>query len=147
MFKTESTLGLIASIIAIIAVVLMLIVTLIIGALVNAGMSAFDDVMEEYADDASMAEYNAAKTSAGGAVALVIVGVILMIGSVVTGFIGTSKLKAENKSGGILLIVAGALSLISLFLGGFWGIVSMVLFLVGGIMAITKKAAPAAPVA
>ena len=143
MFKTEATLGLIASIIAIVAVVLMLIVSLVVGLLLNAGMSAFDEMMEEYADDSSMAEYNAAKASAGGTVALVIIGLILMIGAVVTGFIGTSKLKANNKSGGILLIVAGALSLISLFLGGFWGIISMVLFLVGGIMAATKKDAVA----
>ena len=147
MFKTEATLGLIASIFAIIAVVLMLIFSLIVGFLVNAGLNAFDDMMEEYADDASMAEYNAAKATAGGGVALVIIGMILMIGSVVTGFIGTSRLKADNKSGGIMLIIAGGLALVSLFLGGWWGIVSVVLFLVGGIIAATKKDVPAAPVA
>lgn len=144
MFKTEATLGLVASIIAIIAVILMLIVTLVVGLLANVGVSALDDMMEEYADDASMAEYNAAKASAGGAVALVVIGLILMIASVVVGFIGTSKLRADKKQGGILLIAAGALSLISLFLGGFWGIVSMVLFLVGGIMAVAKKETPVA---
>jgi len=150
MFRTEATLGLIGSIIAIVAAILILIVGLVVGLLLsgaNEMMAEFDEMMEEYADDAEMVEYNAAKGAVGGAIAMVIIGFVLVVASVVLGFIGTAKLRKENKKGGILLIIAGGLSLVSLFLGGWWGIVSMVLFLVAGIMALVKKNAPAAPAA
>ena len=150
MFKTEATLGLIASILGIIAVVLLLIIGLLVGIVFNAAntyMDEFDAAMEEYADADDMMDYNSAKTAVGAGIAVIVIGIILMISSVVVGFIGTSKLRTDNKKGGILLIVAGGLSLISLFLGGFWGIASVVLFLIGGIMAVAKKETPAVPAA
>jgi len=147
MYKTEATLGLIGAIIAIIAAILILVVGLIVGLLLsnaNQAMAEFDALMEEYADETELAEYNVARGAVGGAIAMVIIGFVLVVASAVLGFIGSAKLRADNKKGGILLVIAGGLSLISLFLGGWWGILSMVLFLVGGILVLVKKETPPA---
>ncbi len=136
MYKTEATLGLVGNILGIIAVALILIVGLIVGVLIG-GLAA---TAAEYGVDTTEVA-----VQAGGGVALLIVGIVLAIASVVLGFIGTAKLKKEDKKGGILLIIAGGLGIVSLFTGGWYGIAMIVLYLIGGIMAVTKK--PAVPMA
>jgi hypothetical protein len=150
MFKTEATLGLVGAILGIISCLLVIIVVLVVGIFLNAAATAFDESMAEFDEafgefeDYDMEVSTAVSQGAGAAVGIVIVGLVLSIASVVCGFIGSAKLRKDNKSGGILLIVAGGLSLISLFTAGFWGIATMVLFLIGGIMALAKKAPVAA---
>jgi hypothetical protein len=131
MYKTESTLGLVGNILGIIAIALILIVSLVIGALLNAATNALVQEGFEVSSDVTAA--------AGAGVAVIIIGLIISIASVVLGFMGTAKLKKDDKKGGIFLIIAGALALVSLFTAGWFGIVSMVLYFIGGIMAMTKK--------
>lgn len=138
MYKTEATLGLVGNILGIIAIALMLIVGLVIGVIIG-GLAA---TAAEYGVDASQVTMDA---TASASIGLVILGLVLAIASVVFGFIGTSKLKKEDKKGGIFLIIAGGLGVVSLFTGGWYGIAMIVLYLIGGIMAVTKKAAPMAP--
>ena len=136
MYKTESTLGLIGSILGIIAVVLILIIGLLVGFVFNAFDAALEEAGWEVVD-------NGINAVAGFAIGWVVIGLVLALASVILGFIGTGKLRSDDKNGGVFLIIAGALALISLFTGGWYGIATTVLFLVGGIMALTKKA-PAA---
>ena len=150
MYKTEATLGLIGSILAAIGLVLLLIIGLIVGILVGGAaqqidmqVAEMDKYMEEYASAEDLAEYNAAKGVVGVGIAGVIVSLILLIAAVVLGFMGTAKLRADNKKGAILLIIAAVCCLIPLFFLQWWGIVSLVLFAVAGIMVLTKKGTPA----
>ncbi|MGI5850180.1 MAG: hypothetical protein ACOX8Q_09000, partial [Christensenellales bacterium] len=88
--------------------------------------------------------YNVIETMRSIAIPVVaiaaIVGFILLIGTVVLGFIGSSMLRKDNKNGGILLIVAGGLMLLPLSIGAnIFGMAISVLFLIGGIMALTKN--------
>lgn len=142
MYKTESVLGLIGSILGIISIVIVLIASLVIGALLSTSAS----YLNQAADQLKEAGVNVSDAVAAASVSVVaiIIGLIIAIAAVVLGFIGTGKLKKGDKKGGILLIVAGALVFITLFMGGIYSIVSMVLFLVGGIMAVAKKPAPQA---
>ena len=150
MFKTEATLGLVGAILGAVACLLAIIIVLVVGLLLNTAASAYDDAMAEFDeafegfDDYDMEVSTAVSTAAGAAVGVVIIGIVLSIASVVLGFIGSAKLRKDDKKGGILLIVAGGLSLVSLFTAGFYGIATMVLFLIGGIMALAKKAPVAA---
>ncbi|MDD5016494.1 MAG: DUF4064 domain-containing protein [Eubacteriales bacterium] len=117
-YKAEFTLGLIGSIIGIIVFVIMLVVGVIVGVL---GAAAYMYGM------------------GGGLIALAIFGVILSLVAFILGFVGTGKLNKNDKSGGILLIVAGGLSFISIFVGGWYAIFTAALLLTGGIMAVAKK--------
>ncbi len=123
MYKTESTLGLIGAIIGIVVFIIMLIVGLVLGALGSLAVGY----------------------GGGALIALAIVGIILTLVSFILGFVGSSKLRKDEKSGGVLLIVSGALSFIAIFVGGWYAVFSAALLLVGGIMALVKK--PQAPVA
>ena len=152
MFKTEATLGLVGSILGVVSCLILIIVVLVVGLFIGAVATGFDEAMMDFDeammefDDYEMDMTSSASQAAGAAVGIVIVGVLLSVASVVLGFIGSAKLKKDNKKGGLLLVIAGGLSLISLFTAGFWGIATTVLFLIGGIMAMTKKET-AAPVA
>lgn len=67
-------------------------------------------------------------------------GVVIAAASFILGFLGTAKLRRDDKGGGVLLIIAAALAFISVI-----GLIPFVLMLVGGIMAVSKKAPPAPP--
>ena len=129
MYKTERVLSLVGAIIGAVAFFWMLIVGLIMGVLGAAAMMY----------------------GGGGAGLLVgaIIAVILSLVSFILGFVGSSKLKKEDKKGGVIAIVAGGLALIACIVGfiaaaGWFMIPSVVLYLIAGIMVMTKKA-PAAP--
>jgi hypothetical protein len=116
-YKAEFTLGLIGSIIGIIVFILSIVFGMAVGAL-----------------------------SFGYYIVPGIITMILLLVAFIIGFIGTSKLNRNEKSGGVLLIVAGGLSLIGLFVAFFaawFAIFSMPLFFTGGIMAVVRK--PHAP--
>ena len=119
-YKAEFTLGLIGSIIGIIVFILSIVFGMAVGAL-----------------------------SFGYYIVPGIITMILLLVAFILGFMGTSKLNRNEKSGGVLLIVSGVLSLIGLFVAfyaAWFAIFSMPLFLTAGIMAIVRKqqAPPAA---
>jgi hypothetical protein len=116
-YKAEFILGLIGSIVGIIV----FIVALFIGLFVSV---------------VSIGYY-----AAGAIIALVFLMVAFILG-----FVGTAKLNRNQKSGGVLLIVAGGLSLIALlvaFVTSWFAFFTIPLFLTGGIMAVVRK--PQAP--
>jgi hypothetical protein len=142
MFKTESVLGLVGAILECVAVFLTLIFSVILAA--GAAFVANNlDELTKAASEAGVDVSNAtvAVAGAGGVIVGVIIGLVLSVAAIVLGFMGYSRLKKGNKQGGILLIVAGGLGVVSLFLGGYFGVVATVLFLIGGIMAVAKKPA------
>jgi uncharacterized membrane protein len=116
-YKAEFTLGLIGSIIGIIVFMLSIVFGMAVGAL-----------------------------SFGYYIVPGIITMILLLVAFILGFMGTSKLNRNEKSGGVLLIVSGVLSLIGLFVAfyaAWFAIFSMPLFLTAGIMAVVRK--PQAP--
>ncbi len=116
-YKAEFTLGLIGSIIGIVVFILSIVFGLAVGAL-----------------------------SFGYYIVPGIITMIILLVAFILGFIGTSKLNRNEKSGGVLLIVAGGLSLIGMliaFYAAWFAVFSMPLFLTGGIMAVVRK--PQAP--
>ena len=138
MYKTESVLGLIGAIIGAVTVAIILIICLVLCLTVSV------NTVWEFVDSVAQTDVYDVVTSFTGVLsgvlfALVLGGLVITVASVVLGFIGTAKLNKDDKSGGVLLIIAGALAFIS-----FVGLISMVLFLVGGIMAMTKKEPAAA---
>lgn len=165
MYKTQSTLGLIGSILGIIAIILIFVASLRIVILFNSDAKARQDAGIEVVNDGDV------DATVGAGIGFFIVFPVLTIASVVLGFMGTFKLRKVDKKGGMLLIIAGALALITLFIGGFFGmrlwsfipipisalsslviggflgIVTIVLYLIGGIVAVAKKdAAPSVQV-
>ena len=116
-YKAEFTLGLIGSIIGIIVFILSIVFGLAVGAL-----------------------------SFGYYIVPGIITMILLLVAFILGFIGTSKLNRNEKSGGVFLIISGGLSLIGLlvaFYAAWFAIFSMPLFFTAGIMAVVRK--PQAP--
>lgn len=136
MYKTESTLGLIGSILAVISASFTFIFSLLfrlIGWTVFMG-SRLLSFFGPFAETGGQVF--------GGAVILAsIIGLMITVASVILGFIGTSQLRSGRKQGGVLLIVAGGLMLLPPYMGhGPFGTIISVLFFIGGIMALTKKA-------
>ncbi len=117
-YKAEFTLGLIGAIIGIIVFILTLVFGIFISFFGSFGIG-----------------YGGGALIAGS-----IIAVILSLASFILGFIGASKLNKNIKSGGIILIVAGGLSVICIFVGGWYALFSAALLLTGGIMAAVKKA-------
>lgn len=77
-----------------------------------------------------------------GGLAMVIIGLLCAIAAIVLGFMGMARLRRGDKGGAMLLVIAAGLTFISLFnvtVGGYVGIVSLVLYLIGGIMALIKR--------
>lgn len=75
-----------------------------------------------------------------------IITITLLLVAFILGFVGTSRLSHNDKSGGVLLVVAGGLSLIGIivaFYAAWFSFFSMPLFFIGGIMALVRK--PQAP--
>lgn len=139
MYKTESTLGLIGSILAVISAslsfVFSLVFRLILGWTAFMGSRMFS-FFGPYAETGG--------AIFGGALVLgVIFGLMVTVAAVILGFIGTSHLRNGRKQGGTLLIVAGGLMLLPSYMGhGPFGAIIAVLFLIGGIMALTRKVNP-----
>ena len=70
----------------------------------------------------------------------------LLLVAFILGFVGTSRFSHNDKSGGVLLVVAGGLSFIGIivaFYAAWFSFLSMPLFFIGGIMALVRK--PQAP--
>jgi hypothetical protein len=134
MYKIESVLGLVASILAAVVSVLSLAGSLLCWLFIDYFEPVIHNIFNRYLESWGF-EYNALVNFLSGAfIILVIIGFVISAASFILGFIGTSKLKKGEKGGGVLLIVAGVLSLISVF-----EFIPFILFLVGGIMAVTKK--------
>ena len=126
MYKTEKVLSLVSAIIGIVMFVIMLLV----GGLFGAADLFFG--------------------GGGGIAVWNILAIVLALVSFILGFIASSKLGKDNKSGGVMALVAGGLALISCIAGfilafGFLQIPSIALYLTAGIMALAKKTAAAAP--
>ncbi len=135
MYKTESALGLIGSIIAVISASFTFIFSLVFRLLgwtifMGSRMLSFFGPFAETGG-----------TIFGGAIILAAVfGLMVTAASVILGFVGTSQLRSGRKQGGILLIVAGGLMLLPSYMGhGPFGTIISVLFFIGGIMALTRK--------
>lgn len=137
MFKTESTLGLIGSILGTVSTVFSLIACVFVSVFFNVSKFSLGNVFERF--DWNFDVFGILSRFAGAFVVLIIIGVLLGIASIILGYIGTFKLKRNDKSGGILLIIAGTLAFVSLCVGGVFGTVPMILFFIGGIMTVSKK--------
>jgi hypothetical protein len=138
MYKSESTLGLIASILNAVITALLLIALIAVVLFSGSAEWFFDRFHASFhfpMHDIPLHEFMG---MAAGFAALAI-GILLVFSaaSMVLGFIGVSQLNKENRDGGVLLLVASGLSLLS---GGF---VRMVLLLIGGVLALSKR--PAVP--
>lgn len=136
MYKTESTLGLIGSIISAVLAFFILVFALLLRILFR--MTTFTGShMFRFFGPA----FESGETVAGiAAVVVVVMALLILGGAAVLGFVGTSMLRRENKKGGILLVIAGALTLLPSYIGsGVFGTAISVLFLIGGIMALAKK--------
>ena len=168
MYKKESTLGLVGSILGIVAIVFILVFRVIFG---GAGAIVGSQYMSEYGNELSdfSDEFNAEFGDDFGefddayqlylddydalvvaeAVRKIVTGIIailLLIAGVILGFIGKGKLQREDKTGGILLIVSGGLAAIAMFMAGwaFAFVTAMAaLCLTGGIMVVAKRTSPA----
>ncbi len=133
MYKTESTLGLIGSILSAVSVAITFVRSL--TSVIWMRMPDFTDSWD--LPFRSFTGFGTAFIGAG--IVAVIFGLLVMSTVTVLGFVGTSMLKSENKRGGVLLVVAGGISLIIPHAGSFPGTAVAVLLLIGGIMALTKK--------
>lgn len=139
MYKTESVLGLIGSILATVSASLIFIISLLVGSLLRMPDITNSRTFRFFGPMMDMGAHMA------GAFAIVVVvfSLLLITAAAVLGFIGTSKLRNDNKKGGIPLVIAGGLLLLPPYLGsGIFGTAISVLFFIGGILALTKKTNP-----
>lgn len=138
MYKNESTLGLVGSVIAAVFTFLFLVGALLTVFLFGYLEPMIHDFYNEYATvhiNGHYVTYESLMTfgipfiAACAAAAFVVA-----VASFILGFLGTSKLNRNDRNGGVLLIVGGALALISVV-----GFIPFILMLIGGIMALSKK--------
>ncbi len=139
MYKTESILGLTGSIIAAVFTALCVAGTVLVVVFIDTLGPWIFNIVERYAvvKDWMFVDWSSGVFVSLATTAIIVcaaVGVIIASASFILGFIGTSKLRSEDKSGGVLLIVAAAISFISVI-----GFIPFVLFLIGGIMAVSKR--------
>lgn len=146
MYKTESSLGLIGSIISAVFTFLFLAGTLI----AIFCYSFFEPIVHNVYDNWVMThvvQYGFTYENLTAFVLPVVaicalVAAVIASASFILGFIGTAKLNRDDRNGGVMLIIAGVLALISIV-----GFIPFVLQLVGGIMAVSKRTAvPSQPV-
>jgi hypothetical protein len=140
MYKTESILGLIGSIIGAVFTFFCLAGTLIATFFFSSVEPLVDNILTNYAHGPVFSHGFAYESLSGFVVPIVAIcggaAVVIAAASFILGFIGTAKLNRDDKSGGVLLIVGGALALLSVA-----GFIPFVLLLIGGIMAVSKKPA------
>jgi hypothetical protein len=136
MYRTESTLGLIGSILAVISASLTFVFSLIFRLLLGWTMSMGSKMFNFFGPygDTGGALF-------GGAIVIAVVfGLLITVAAVILGFIGTSMLRNGRKQGGTLLVIAGGIMLLPSYMGhGPFGSIIAILLLIGGIMALTKK--------
>lgn len=130
MYKSEYTLGLIASILNAIASAFLLIGLLF--TILFAGTA--NRFMDFFRWDFHIPFQEIIGLAAG--VASLTIGIILVLSAAATivGFVGVSKLNKNDRTGGIMLLVAAGLSLLS-----GQGIITMILLLIGGVLVLSKK--------
>lgn len=138
MYKSETTLGLVASVLSSICAFFILAGSLIVALYFNVLSPFIQHVIDTYAAPWGWTYDVAIQLALPAFIVIAAIWLVLAVASLILGFLGTARLKRDDKSGGILLIIAGALSLLSIF-----ALIPFVLFLVGGIMAVTKKPSPA----
>ena len=134
MYKTESVLGLIGSILAAVIAALCLAGSLIMAFLFKAFEPGIQNLLNNMLTVLKLDSNSFMGFMSGAFIICAIVGFVLAAVSFILGFIGTAKLRKGEKSGGVILIIAGVFALISVC-----GFIPFVLFLVGGIMAVSKK--------
>lgn len=136
MYKAESTLGLIGSILCVISASLTFVFSLIFRIILGWTMFMGSHMFSFFGPYA-----NTGGAIFGGAVVIaVIFGLMVTVAAVILGFVGTSQLRNGRKQGGTLLIIAGGLMLLPSYMGhGPFGTVISILFFIGGIMALTRK--------
>lgn len=143
MYKTESVLGLIGSIIGAIFTFLCLAGTLISLFFYSAFEQLLHNVYNNWVTvrfDGYVIPYETLTSVVLPVVAVCAVAALaIAAASVILGFVGTAKLNRDDRNGGVLLIVGGALALLSVV-----GFIPFVLMLVGGIMAVSRRPAAAA---
>jgi len=132
MYKAEYTLGLIGAILCTVVAALLLVA--ILAALLFAGVAG--SILDAVLQDAQLPDIAHGVLGAAAGVAVIVAGVCfaLSAAAAVLGYMGAGRLEREDKTGGVLLIVAAGLSLISV-----WSFVPMVLLLIGGILALSRR--------
>jgi hypothetical protein len=136
MYKTESTLGLIGSILTVISASLTFIFSLVCRIILGWTMFMGSNMFRFFGP---FAETGGA-IFGGAFIIAVIFGLMITVAAAILGFIGTSQLRNGRKQGGTLLIIAGGLMLLPSYMGhGPFGTIISILFFIGGIMALTKK--------
>jgi hypothetical protein len=135
MYKPEYTLGLIGAIGCTAVAGLLLVITLAVALFAGTAGDIFAVLLH---DAGVMPDIVQGVVGMAAGVLTVAVGACfaLSTAAAVLGFLGTARLERNDKSGGVLLIVAAGLSLISVC-----SFVPMVLLLVGGILALSRKPA------
>lgn len=137
MYKSEYTLGLIGAILCTAVAALLLVTALAV--VLFAGTAG--DILSAMLQDARLMPdmMRGIVGMATGAFAIIIgVCFALSAAAAVLGFIGSARLEKNDRTGGVLLVVAAGLSLISVC-----SFAPMVLLLIGGIMALSRKVAKA----
>lgn len=134
MYKPEYTLGLIGAILCTVVAALLLVA--IIAVLLFAGTAG--SILNAILQDSAAPYIAQGALGAVAGVIVIVVGVCfaLSAAAAVLGYMGAARLEREDKTGGVMLIVAAGLSLISVS-----SFVPMVLLLIGGILALTRKPA------
>ncbi len=134
MYKPEYTLGLIGAILCTVVAALLLVA--IIAVLLFAGTAG--SILNAILQDSAAPYIAQGALGAAAGVIVIVVGVCfaLSAAAAVLGYMGAARLEREDKTGGVMLIVAAGLSLISVS-----SFVPMVLLLIGGILALTRKPA------
>ncbi len=131
MYRSEYTLGIIASVLNTIAAALLLIGLLAVALF---GGTA-ERIIAMFLENTPVPFINEAIDLATGIAALAITVVLMLtVAATITGFIGASKLNKNDRGGAALLLVSAGLSLLSA-----QGIFAMILLLIGGVMALDKR--------
>ena len=137
MHKPEYTLGLIGAIGCTVVAALLLVATLAVLLFTGTAGNIFAVLLH---DAGVMPDIVQGVVGIAAGVITIAAGVCfaLSAAAAVLGFLGAARLEQNDKSGGVLLIVAAGLSLISV-----WSFVPMVLLLIGGILALSRRRARA----
>jgi hypothetical protein len=136
MYKSEYTLGLVASILNAVWTALLLIG--LVATILFAGTAEW--FIDSFGWDIHIPFYVNDMVGLATGIAALAVAVVFVFGvaATVLGFVGVSHLNKNNRNGGVLLLVGAGLSLLS---GGF---ITMILLLIGGVLALSRKE-PAVP--
>ena len=132
MYKSEYTLGLVASILnAIMAALLLigLLFTILFAGTAERFISFFrwDGGMPFFIND---------MIGLATGIAALVIGIIFILttAAAIVGFVGVSQLNKNDRNGGVMLLISAGLSLLSA-----QGFITMILLLIGGVIALSKK--------